>query len=74
MTLEEFIKEMEKVRYEKYDKYKDTWKSCPINHIIYKLNKQIESLDNSDKDRGKRIAIHICNYAYFLHQRLKYDN
>lgn len=71
MSLEEFTKEMEKILTEKYDKYKDTWKDCPINLIIYKLSKQLDALYEADIDRSERIAIHIANYAYLLYQRLK---
>ena len=69
--MEEFTKKMEKILLEKEKIYQDTWKSCSLNILIYKLSKQIDALEKADKNRSKRIAIHISNYGYLIYQRLK---
>ena len=70
--LNELIQNAEKIRLEKFNKYKDSWKTCDKQDLRNKLDKHTDELFFSNSlERQLRILAHIFNYTYFLWYRTK---
>jgi len=64
---------MNMILIDKQYKFKDSWKTCNINHLIEKLLKKSQEifLPYHTKDRKLRDLIHTINYCFFLYYRLR---
>lgn len=71
-TFNEITARMVKIQTEKFDKYKDGWKSCDLQHLRTKLVRMTTELFiPHTSERQLRNLIHIFNYTFFLYSRIK---
>lgn len=71
IDLSTFAEEMKKVLDEKFEQYKDSWKTMDLGFLKYKLDDMAKNTYvYKPESNPKRKLIHIANYCYFLYNRL----
>ena len=76
--LKEFTIEMSNILEEKFEKYKDSWKTTSIGELRPKIGEQMKGITDIimtgyefDREKVKRKLLHIANYCFFLYNRLE---
>lgn len=72
--IEKFQNEMITILNDKFNKYKDTWKTVKFHKLYENLDFQIDKLFKNislTNQELKRTLIHIANYCYFIYIRLE---
>ncbi|KKL89884.1 hypothetical protein LCGC14_1910180 [marine sediment metagenome] len=76
--LKDFMGKMFDVLEEKFEKYRDSWKTIPIGELRPKINEQIQIISDIistdidwDREQVKRKLLHIANYCFFLYSKLE---